>query len=662
MTTPRSLLLAILTIGCLAASAASAQACTKTWSSATSGSWGNAKLWTPSGVPSSTDDVCITASGTYTVTLPPNGGVAKTLTAGGGPGEVTIDVAGESYDNAGNPSNETDLSVVESATLAANTKLILEATDATTEAKVEPHGAGAGLVGGSVVEAGQIEALNTGAPWANRIKLANLQIEPGASLLDASGTLLFLKEGEGAYPWSTTNEGTVTVDSGASLEMQPSFAGKADFINDASVVNSGSITGHGAEWTQGGGSVTGNPVVLQSASTLIDSAGTGSFLGNYGSLTVTGTIPAGQTVTVRGEPFNYGGETYSSTALNGAGKELINDGTLVLNPTGSGEAGGSVNVEGGSIHNNGVIDVETETASRITQLLEGLTNGPSGQLDLNGGIFQGNNGAPLSNEGLVTIAPGAVYQLQEAASFANEAGGTLSPKIASASSFGAIQLTSPCCNGPGVFKAGGTLTPVLLGGFVPAIGQEFDLFALNGGKFEGAFAAVGGGFSADYSHETSESAYVGVIYHASGSSTTTTTAGSGSKPPPPLAHLQKPVKGGHGEFTVTLSCPPAGAACATATLTATVTEHLKGGKITAITARKRKLKTSARTRQVLIASAGVSLAAGTTRTLTVALNAAGRALLDRYGKLTTKVTIESGASTLESTILTLQRPKPPKRK
>ncbi len=289
MTRTRSLLISLLTFGCLAASAASAQAACKTWTGG-NGNWGTASDWSPEGVPDSSDGVCIAAPAT--VVIPANGGVAKTLTVGGGSGEVTIDVVGESYDNAGNTSNETDLSVVESASFAANTKLILEATNATTNAKVEPHGAGGGLVGGSVVEAGQIETVNKGAPWANRIKLANLQIEPGASLLDASGTLLFIKEGEGGYPWSVTNEGTFTVAAGASVEMQPSFSGKAGFINDATVVNDGSITTHGAEWTQQGGSVSGNEVILQSGSTLADSSGAGSFLANYAGFTLTGTIPA----------------------------------------------------------------------------------------------------------------------------------------------------------------------------------------------------------------------------------------------------------------------------------------------------------------------------------------------------------------------------------
>ncbi len=526
----RSLLVCILTASCLLGVVASAQACT-TWKGG-SGNWDEASRWTPEAVPTSAEEACITATGAYTVTITTDA-VAKTLTVGGASSAPTVDVVGASQSYQGNTYNETTLGA-ETMSFAANTKLILEATGG---GSAKPNGGGGVVNAGTVTEAGQIETASSDLSMDNRIRVSNLRIDPSASLLDASGTLLFLKEGEGAYPWAATNEGTFTVAPGASAEMQPSFSGKAGFINAGSVVNEGSITTHGAEWQQQAGSESGNPVALQSGSTLVDSAGTGSFLGNYGTLTLTGTIPPGQTVTVRGEPFSSGGETSYSTTLSGGGKELVNDGTLVLNPTGSGEAsGGAVNVEGGSIHNNGLIDDQTETATRVTQLLESLTNGPSGRLEVNGGIFQGNNGALTTNEGLVTVAPGALIQLEEAASFVNTAGGTFSPQIAGASGFGAVQLIGPCCNGPGIFTAGGTLKPVLVGGFVPSAGQEFDLFELNGGKFEGAFATLANGFTADYSHKASEPAFVGAVYGAAAGS----GAGGGSAPKPakpPVVHL-----------------------------------------------------------------------------------------------------------------------------
>ena len=44
-------------------------ACNKSWAAAVSGDWNDASKWNPVGVPVSSDDVCVDASGTYTVTL-----------------------------------------------------------------------------------------------------------------------------------------------------------------------------------------------------------------------------------------------------------------------------------------------------------------------------------------------------------------------------------------------------------------------------------------------------------------------------------------------------------------------------------------------------------------------------------------------------------------
>jgi hypothetical protein len=41
--------------------------CTKSWASAIGGLWSDASRWTPVGVPSITDHVCIDAAGTYDV-------------------------------------------------------------------------------------------------------------------------------------------------------------------------------------------------------------------------------------------------------------------------------------------------------------------------------------------------------------------------------------------------------------------------------------------------------------------------------------------------------------------------------------------------------------------------------------------------------------------
>jgi hypothetical protein len=95
---------------------------------------------------------------------------------------------------------------------------------------------------------------------------------------------------------------------GAALTLAIAFASTGDFTNDGPVVNNGSITatndGGTTTGRRSGARLSGNAVVLESGDVVADSAGWGSFLLNYESGTLTGTIPAGQTVTVEGEPFN----------------------------------------------------------------------------------------------------------------------------------------------------------------------------------------------------------------------------------------------------------------------------------------------------------------------------------------------------------------------
>jgi hypothetical protein len=65
--------------------------CTKTWNGG-SGAWETPSDWTPSGVPGSGDSVCITASGTYTVTLDENTSVASLIVGTAGSGTQTLEV------------------------------------------------------------------------------------------------------------------------------------------------------------------------------------------------------------------------------------------------------------------------------------------------------------------------------------------------------------------------------------------------------------------------------------------------------------------------------------------------------------------------------------------------------------------------------------------
>jgi hypothetical protein len=254
-------------------------------------------------------------------------------------------------------------------------------------------------------------------------------------------------------------------------------------------------------------------VTLQGGASLVDKAGNGQFLMNSAGGTLTGTIPAGQKLTVVGEQFSYGGENFHGTTLRLAGA-VINDGTLVLDALGSGStSGGPAIVLGGSIRNKGTIVAEVHDPSWAVQYQAGLTNTQSGRLSVTAGTFDDSSGPAVINKGTVQIGPRALFRLDEGSAFTNERGGRIVPQIASAKAFGQFQLTSPCCVGPGKVIAGGSLLPSLVGGYVPAANTEFPLFALLGGTFSGTFHRLSTGFTADYTHESAAPALVGAIYH-----------------------------------------------------------------------------------------------------------------------------------------------------
>jgi hypothetical protein len=135
--------------------------------------------------------------------------------------------------------------------------------------------------------------------------------------------------------------------------------------------------------------------------------------------------------------------------------------------------------------------------------------------------------------------------------------------------------------------------------------------------------------------------------------------------PPPVVHPTVKVgsiSGGHAKITVRLSCPAGGATCARASVKATVKEHLRGRKITAITADVKHKKVRTTTKQVVVASARVTLSAGRKETLTLKLNSTGRALLSKFGKLRAIVTVSSGGKAIKKVTVTVLRPAKPKKR
>lgn len=113
-----------------------------------------------------------------------------------------------------------------------------------------------------------------------------------------------------------------------------------------------------------------------------------------------------------------------------------------------------------------------------------------------------------------------------------------------------------------------------------------------------------------------------------GSTTGLTTASV--QPTPPRAHLKAPAKVLNESIVLSVSCSgSAGTSCGLKAALRTV-EKLRGGKPAAL---------AANTRSVTVGSFAANVPAGATRTITIKLNASGRALLSRFHRLPLHLTL-----------------------
>jgi hypothetical protein len=397
------------------------------------------------------------------------------------------------------------------------------------------------------------------------------------------------------------------------------------------------------------GSVSGNPVVIEAGGGLEESAGSGPgpfTMGANGAAYLLGTIPKGQTITLADA-------TGQTTLFLGNGT-LVNEGTLHLDLPAGDES--NTNIEEGSIVNKGTIYGTVEGTNAKNVIDVNLANEPGAVLTANSGTLFSNR--TITNNGLVEIAPGSTLELV-ATTLINA--GTIAPQISGAGTFGKIDLGFR-----GALEAGGTLAPTLTGGFTPSAGEEFGV--IEGSPVKGTFATVSGGFTGDYTHESSEPPYVGVVYGTStgptgttgtntgttgttstttGTAATTGTTSTTGTTPTTTTETTSPeakiasVSASAGGVTVKLTCPTGAAACGATTVKVTVTEHLKQhGRTT--------------TKTVVVASGTVSLKAGAKATLKLHINSTGKALLRKHHSLQALATIIQGTSKVASEKVTLK--------
>ncbi len=335
--------------------------CSVSWTGAGGdGDWNTASNWSTSAVPVAADDVCITADGTYTVTLDPGLTAIHSLTLGGSTGVQTLAV------QANNPNDGFDhsatLRLTAGGAIGAAGELALTSTGlAADQAAVD-------VAGGTLTNAGVLES-DQGVGGARAIS-GNVQ-NAGTINLDAPLTW------GGARSGTLTNQGTLVVTGSGALTISANTTLDNTAVG-AGVTNSGSVA-LGGTTLEGAGTMAGAPVVQNGG--FLDYTGTGaSVIRARGTVTLLGDIGASQTLQVEPTDPTCGSPGNTNVTAQAA---FTNSGTISLVSDGCGSDQASLNLDD-TLTNAGVVESLGSAGTSLT--VDGpFTNGSTGHVNVGSG-------------------------------------------------------------------------------------------------------------------------------------------------------------------------------------------------------------------------------------------------------------------------------------
>ncbi|MFQ6026620.1 MAG: beta strand repeat-containing protein [Dehalococcoidia bacterium] len=375
----------------LLAGGSSAQAqfvCDNSWANALDGNWDNGSSWT-SGVPISTDNVCIDLAGTYTVTV--NGfKTVNSLTLGNATGVQTLLLQGDQLTSTG---------MTATNGIISSGNITMTSVDAFRSVEINVTNGTLDNNGNIYVEVG------SDGPRTFRANLNN----------NATGTLNInadtkFSKSNGVH----TNNGTVNVAAGKTLDV--SILSQV-FNQDDGTLNAGTTTfnGLGITFNFNGGDVTGTPVLDESTLNLGAGATDAATFILRQSSNLSGNIKAGQEVVVQGFVNNPANVT--------AAQGFTNSGKITLTSIDQLRAA-TIKVTNGILLNYGVIEAAVGTGG--TRFIDAdLTNDTDGTINIDTDSQLAKFGGVYTNKGDINIAQSAELAINFAFQVFNQDAGTL---------------------------------------------------------------------------------------------------------------------------------------------------------------------------------------------------------------------------------------------
>lgn len=376
------------------ASPARAAPCSSTWNNALGGAWETPGNWTPSGVPLTTDDVCIEADGTYTVTLGgPQQVASLTIGSTSASGAQTLAVA------------NTVLRADTGITNGVRGVIALDCPGACTAGAP-----GLDVQTSTLTNAGTINvnpaAAGTGGFAGNLTNSGTINVN--GSSLHAAGT---------GPTTSFLNQGTLAIATGVVFtSAAPGCDATVSVVNGTGgkINATGTGTLAPSNYTQGAGTTTGTaPVTLSCGTLAYTGAGSGRVLVT-GPVSLSGASHGGQALTISGA---------SATAATG----FTNGGAITLD-CGSGGCvtPPAIGVGASTLTNTGSITV-TVAASGLGGFAGTVVN--SGTLLFNGNARLAPGSGPTTTftqtAGQTTVGGGATFDLGPSGSAFGMVGGSL---------------------------------------------------------------------------------------------------------------------------------------------------------------------------------------------------------------------------------------------
>ncbi len=369
--------------------------CTDSWVGPAKGtsSWSDAADWSRRSVPNTGTAVCINKSGTYTVVVVGYTPIGA-LHIGATSGDPTLELKGVGSDTfLGFASASTVGGVGRRGTLALNPS--------------RSYDVALGGKGSLTITSGG--RLSTFGPAGAKGALVQVPLvnQPGGTVaLNAPSNTV-------EYGTGAVNSGTFKVARAAALAVE---SGSSFTQSAGTLAAEGAITLFNGTFTLAGGSASGGPVLLSNAA-LVDGLGSIGF-NLTGTSSLSGNIPAGQTVTLATNDADTNVFLLGATTVRGA---------LVIEPSATHSValagkGSLLIAPGGKLSTSGL------AAGQPVYVRVALTNEAGGVVDL-AAPSDFEYGPATVNSGTIDVVPGGELALSSGSTLTNEATGELGVTI-----------------------------------------------------------------------------------------------------------------------------------------------------------------------------------------------------------------------------------------